>query len=249
MLCCTIPENVNATLATGASAGLPSRRFRSRNSRPAQALHARRCSCLLFAVLQGPGARGHPRAPGRLAGLASPARERARCRAGWREGPLGAQSHRPGKPEGLLAAAMAATDDAKGLGNEATQKVGQDARNSNDERRQHCWRPHWRWPRRPTPSRGSSTWARGVTQTARMAYEAHMFALWVCVVIGVIVFGAMGYAMFKFRKSKGAVAATVQPQHHRRDHLDGGPDDHPGGDGLAGHGQADRACTTRAIRR
>ncbi|WDM68007.1 cytochrome c oxidase subunit II [Xanthomonas cucurbitae] len=48
---------------------------------------------------------------------------------------------------------------------------------------------------------------RGVTQTARMAYEAHMVALWVCVVIGVLVFGAMGYAIFKFRKSKGAVAA------------------------------------------
>ncbi|MET0131844.1 MAG: cytochrome c oxidase subunit II, partial [Stenotrophomonas chelatiphaga] len=38
---------------------------------------------------------------------------------------------------------------------------------------------------------------KGVTHTARMAYEAHMVALWVCVVIGVIVFGAMGYAMFK----------------------------------------------------
>jgi cytochrome c oxidase subunit 2 len=34
-----------------------------------------------------------------------------------------------------------------------------------------------------------------------------MFALWVCVVIGVLVFGAMAVAMFKFRKSKGAVAA------------------------------------------
>ncbi len=31
--------------------------------------------------------------------------------------------------------------------------------------------------------------------------------LWICVVIGIIVFGAMAYAMFKFRKSKGAVAA------------------------------------------
>jgi len=48
---------------------------------------------------------------------------------------------------------------------------------------------------------------RGVTQTSQIAYEAHMMALWVCVVIGVIVFGAMAWAMFKFRKSKGAVAA------------------------------------------
>ena len=48
---------------------------------------------------------------------------------------------------------------------------------------------------------------QGVTQTSQNAYDAHMFALWVCVVIGVIVFGAMGYAMFKFRKSKGAIPA------------------------------------------
>lgn len=34
-----------------------------------------------------------------------------------------------------------------------------------------------------------------------------MAVLWVCVVIGLIVFAAMGYAIFKFRKSKGAVAA------------------------------------------
>ena len=49
---------------------------------------------------------------------------------------------------------------------------------------------------------------RGVTTSAQHAYDAHMLALWVCVVIGVLVFGAMAYAMFKFRKSKGAVAAT-----------------------------------------
>jgi len=48
---------------------------------------------------------------------------------------------------------------------------------------------------------------RGVTQTSNIAYDAHMMALWVCVVIGVLVFGAMAWAMFKFRKSKGAVAA------------------------------------------
>lgn len=47
----------------------------------------------------------------------------------------------------------------------------------------------------------------GVTSSSQNAYDAHMVVLWVCVVIGVLVFGAMGYAMFKFRKSKGAVAA------------------------------------------
>lgn len=48
---------------------------------------------------------------------------------------------------------------------------------------------------------------RGVTATAENAFEAHMLALWICVAIGVVVFAAMGYAMFAFRKSKGAVAA------------------------------------------
>ncbi len=48
----------------------------------------------------------------------------------------------------------------------------------------------------------------GVTDTAAAAYKMHMIMLWVCVVIGVIVFGAMGYAMFKFRKSQGAVPDT-----------------------------------------
>ena len=48
----------------------------------------------------------------------------------------------------------------------------------------------------------------GVTPTSQAAYDAHMITMWVCVIIGVIVFGAMTYAMFKFRKSKGAVADT-----------------------------------------
>jgi cytochrome c oxidase subunit 2 len=48
----------------------------------------------------------------------------------------------------------------------------------------------------------------GVTATSTNAYHAHMIMLWICVVIGVVVFGAMGYAMFKFRKSRGAVPDT-----------------------------------------
>jgi cytochrome c oxidase subunit 2 len=63
------------------------------------------------------------------------------------------------------------------------------------------------WAQAADPKEWQLNMGRGVTHTARMAYEAHMVALWVCVVIGVIVFGAMGYAIFKFRKSKGAVAA------------------------------------------
>ena len=55
------------------------------------------------------------------------------------------------------------------------------------------------------PHRWQLNMAPGVTPTSHAAYDAHMIVLWICVVIGVIVFGAMAYAMFKFRKSKGAV--------------------------------------------
>jgi cytochrome c oxidase subunit 2 len=48
---------------------------------------------------------------------------------------------------------------------------------------------------------------RGVTEISRQIYDLHMVILWVCVVIGVIVFSVMAYAMIAFRKSKGAVAA------------------------------------------
>jgi cytochrome c oxidase subunit 2 len=70
------------------------------------------------------------------------------------------------------------------------------------------------WARAATPAvepdepvRWQLNMTPGITHTSQMAYDAHMFALWVCVAIGVLVFGAMAVAMFKFRKSKGAVAA------------------------------------------
>ena len=47
----------------------------------------------------------------------------------------------------------------------------------------------------------------GVTATSREIYELHMLILWVCVVIAVGVYGAMIYAIVKFRKSKGAQPA------------------------------------------
>jgi len=46
----------------------------------------------------------------------------------------------------------------------------------------------------------------GVTSISERVYGIHMLAFWVCVAIGVIVFGAMIIAMVRFRKSKGAVA-------------------------------------------
>lgn len=47
----------------------------------------------------------------------------------------------------------------------------------------------------------------GVTESSHAVYGLHMYMLWVCVVIGVVVFGVMFYSMLHHRKSKGAVAA------------------------------------------
>ena len=47
---------------------------------------------------------------------------------------------------------------------------------------------------------------KGVTKISQHIWDLHMAALWVCVALGIIVFGAMFIAMFRFRKSKGAVA-------------------------------------------
>jgi len=58
------------------------------------------------------------------------------------------------------------------------------------------------------PERWQLNMGKGVTQTAREVHDIHMIMLWICVVIGIVVFGAMFYAMFRFRKSKGAVAQT-----------------------------------------
>jgi cytochrome c oxidase subunit 2 len=54
------------------------------------------------------------------------------------------------------------------------------------------------------PVRWQLNMGEGVTESSKHAYDAHMLALIICVVIGLIVFGVMIYAMFKFRKSKGA---------------------------------------------
>ena len=48
---------------------------------------------------------------------------------------------------------------------------------------------------------------KGVTPYSETIYSLHMLILWACFGIGIIVFGAIFYSIFKFRKSKGAVAA------------------------------------------
>jgi cytochrome c oxidase subunit 2 len=58
------------------------------------------------------------------------------------------------------------------------------------------------------PERWQLNMTPGVTDTAADVHFLHMVTLWICVVIGLLVFGAMAVAMVKFRKSKGAKAAT-----------------------------------------
>jgi cytochrome c oxidase subunit 2 len=49
---------------------------------------------------------------------------------------------------------------------------------------------------------------RGVTPIANQVYDLHMIILWVCIIIGIIVFGAMAWSIIHHRKSKGAQPAT-----------------------------------------
>ena len=58
------------------------------------------------------------------------------------------------------------------------------------------------------PERWQLNMTPGVTATSQSVYHLHMLTLWICVVIGVIVFGAMFYSIFKHRKDKGYKPAT-----------------------------------------
>ncbi|MBD1556247.1 cytochrome c oxidase subunit II [Vibrio sp. S9_S30] len=49
---------------------------------------------------------------------------------------------------------------------------------------------------------------RGVTRISEQVYDLHMLIFYICVAIAVVVFGVMFYAIFKHRKSQGAVAAN-----------------------------------------
>lgn len=49
---------------------------------------------------------------------------------------------------------------------------------------------------------------RGVTEMSHHIYDLHMLMFFICVAIGVGVFGVMGYSMYKHRKSKGYQASN-----------------------------------------
>jgi cytochrome c oxidase subunit II len=60
------------------------------------------------------------------------------------------------------------------------------------------------------PASADSGWSqlnmpRGVTEMSRKIYDLHMTIFWVCVAIGVVVFGAMIWSLIAYRKSRGAV--------------------------------------------
>lgn len=47
----------------------------------------------------------------------------------------------------------------------------------------------------------------GVTEISREVFDLHMLIFWVCVVIGIVVFGVMAFSIMNHRKSKGHKAA------------------------------------------
>jgi len=49
---------------------------------------------------------------------------------------------------------------------------------------------------------------RGITELSAETYDLHMMVLWVCVAIGILVFGVMVFSLVKHRKATGAVPAT-----------------------------------------
>lgn len=62
----------------------------------------------------------------------------------------------------------------------------------------------------PAPAEGWNllNMPQGVTSVSREIYDIHMIVIWICVVIGVLVFGVMFYSMFAHRKSRGHKPAT-----------------------------------------
>lgn len=48
---------------------------------------------------------------------------------------------------------------------------------------------------------------RGVTAISHDVYSLHMLIFWICVAIGVVVFGAMFWSIYHHRKSRGAIPA------------------------------------------
>ena len=54
---------------------------------------------------------------------------------------------------------------------------------------------------------------RGATDISKEVFDLHMLIFWICVAIGVVVFGVMFYSMYAHTKKKNPVAATFHENH------------------------------------
>jgi cytochrome c oxidase subunit 2 len=54
---------------------------------------------------------------------------------------------------------------------------------------------------------------RGVTDISNEVFELHMLIFWICVAIGIVVFGVMFYSMYAHTKKKNPVAASFHENH------------------------------------
>ncbi len=63
------------------------------------------------------------------------------------------------------------------------------------------------FPLEASPGRYTLNLMQGETQLSHDVYDLHMLILWICVFVGICVFGMMFYSIYHHRKSKGHVAA------------------------------------------
>ncbi len=62
------------------------------------------------------------------------------------------------------------------------------------------------FPVEPTPGGYTLNLTEGHTQISHDVYDLHMLILWICIFVGIGVFGTMFYSIYHHRKSKGHVA-------------------------------------------
>ncbi len=64
------------------------------------------------------------------------------------------------------------------------------------------------WATEGAPQRWQLNMTPGVTEVGAKIYDLHMFVFWVCVVVGILVFGVMFYSVFAYRKERHQEPAT-----------------------------------------
>ena len=71
--------------------------------------------------------------------------------------------------------------------------------------------------------RWATNMTKGVTGVSNEIFDLHMLIFWICVVIGIVVFGIMFYSMINHRKSSGAVASKFHESNCHRNSIDRHP--------------------------